>query len=330
MHKLTRISYNSGGWRQPTGDARKSETSGTYNREHGFGHEDWLFRDEWQIDGWRYAFIEGVNKSHRKLVKARVPIDLTLFTIQPDKNRRYVAVIRAVECLNDQQAEDALNAFKERGWHRSMLDEIKSAGGDVNALGDAKWAKHILNVRFRLENLSRFGPAEFIQADDSAMRRSRYMLYDAGSLPQRAKAEVPGQRKGSETAPSTHAFARSTTPATQCEPEHARMQAKLLAELRIEFPGVRIVREENFIDVSVDTVTELLLYEIKSDLEPRVVIRQALGQILEYAFHPQRQHLLPVRLVIVGQCALTPDDARYLELLRRTFSLPLEYRVVPL
>jgi hypothetical protein len=108
------------------------------------------------------------------------------------------------------------------------------------------------------------------------------------------------------------------------------MQAKLLAELRIEFPGVRIVREENFIDVSVDTVTELLLYEIKSDLEPRVVIRQALGQILEYAFHPQRQHLLPVRLVIVGQCALTPDDARYLELLRRTFSLPLEYRVVPL
>jgi hypothetical protein len=177
MHKLARISYNSKGWRWPIGDARKSEMSDTYNRKHGFGHEDWLFRDEWQIDGWRYAFIEGVNKIHRRRVEAGEPIDLTLFTIQPDKRRRYVATIRAVECLNDQQAEDALHAFQDRGWYRAMLDELETAGGNAAAFGDAQWAKHILNVRFRLENMTLFGPNEFIQADDPVMRLSRYMLY---------------------------------------------------------------------------------------------------------------------------------------------------------
>lgn len=120
MLRLTRISYNSSEWQRPTGDARKFEETGTYNHTHGFGHEDWLFRSEWLIDGWRYAFIQGVNKSHAKLVKAGQPIDLTLFTIQSDKKRRYVATIEAVECLNDQQAEDALDEFKRRGWFHIM------------------------------------------------------------------------------------------------------------------------------------------------------------------------------------------------------------------
>ncbi len=67
VRKITRISYNSKNWERPTGDARKHEAAGTYNHEHGFGHEDWLFRSEWQIDGWRYAFIQGVNKSQCSL-----------------------------------------------------------------------------------------------------------------------------------------------------------------------------------------------------------------------------------------------------------------------
>jgi hypothetical protein len=70
MHKLTRISHNSSGWQRATGEARNSEGATTYNSQYGFGYEDWLFRAEWQIDGWRYAFVEGVNKGRAKLLKA--------------------------------------------------------------------------------------------------------------------------------------------------------------------------------------------------------------------------------------------------------------------
>ncbi len=66
MSKITRIAYNSSGWQHPTGDARREEASGTYNSDNGFGHEDWLFRSEWQIEGWRYAFLQGDCEDQNK------------------------------------------------------------------------------------------------------------------------------------------------------------------------------------------------------------------------------------------------------------------------
>ena len=172
--KLTRICYNSRDWQRPSGDAKELEGPKSYVHQHGFGHEEWLFRSEWNIGGWRYAFLQGVNDSRRSLLAENRPFDLTLFTIEA------------------------------------------------------------------------------------------------------------------------------------------------------------IIAEEDYIDVSVRTGTELLLFEIKSDLEPRVVIRQALGQILEYAFHPLRAKTLPVRLIIVGRCKLSCNEQIYIDLLCQKFSLPLEYRVVPI
>jgi len=67
MSKITRIAYNSAGWRKPTGEASKHESAGSYNQQFGFGHEDWLFRHEWLIDGWRYAFIQGIKLDARLL-----------------------------------------------------------------------------------------------------------------------------------------------------------------------------------------------------------------------------------------------------------------------
>lgn len=328
MSKITRIAYNSAGWQRPTGEAKTSEGGGTYNALHGFGHEDWLFRSGWLIDGWRYAFIQGVNKSHTKLVKSGQPVDLTLFTKQPDKKRRYVATISAVECLSDQQAEDALGEFKHRGWFSIMEQEAEAVGGDPSALGASKWAKHVLNVRFRLENVTLFPANTYAAADDPVHRLTRYMLYDKANIGL-AKQTIDSQtRPGSSALPAGRSFQRGPVAAVECTPEHARMQAKLMEELQSEFPNAVVLREQDFIDVSVRTQTELLLFEIKSDLEPRTVIRQALGQILEYAFHPSRQHTLPIKLVIVGRRALSPSDNKYLGRLQKDFKLPVEYRVV--
>jgi hypothetical protein len=328
MPKITRIAYNSAEWQRPTGEAKKSEGGETYNRLHGFGHEEWLFRAEWLIDGWRYAFIEGINKSHAKLVKAGQPVDLTLFTKQPDKKRRYVATIQAVECLDDQQAADALTEFKRRGWFDLMQQEILAVGGDPAALGAAKWAKHVLNVRFRLENVTAFPAGTYAAANDPVQKLMRYMLYDEANIGLSAKSRAAAKHPGLSDLPAGKPFQRRAVAAVDCTPEHARMQAKLMQELQAEYPKARVAREQDFIDVSVQTGTEILLFEIKSDLEPRSVIRQALGQILEYAFHPSRNHALPLRLIIVGRRALATADEDYLNRLRKDFHLPLEYRVV--
>jgi hypothetical protein len=78
----------------------------------------------------------------------------------------------------------------------------------------------------------------------------------------------------------------------------------------------------------VETDESLIFYEIKTDLNPRAVIRQALGQILEYAYHPARAGRCPDSLVIVGRTALGAEDETYLQRLCDEFKLPLSYRVI--
>ena len=326
MEKITRIAYNSENWEHPTGEAKKLEGSGSYNEVNGYGHEDWLFREEWEIDGWRYAFIQGIGHSHGKLVKQRQPFNLMLFTVLPDKRRRYVARIEAVECLDDEQAEHALTAFKKKGWFDLMKEEIRQINGDVDALGNAKWAKHVLNVRFQWASVQFFPNDSFVAADDPVQTLNRYVLVDRIRL--REKFNAVAGRAGSVAFPSLASYARQGIGPVQVTPEHAAMQRILMEELRSEYPEGNVVREENFIDVQVKTLDELRLYEIKSDLCPRTVLRLAIGQLLEYSYFQIRSEGRNVVLVVVGRNPLSDQDKAYLAHLQGSVGLPLEYRVV--
>jgi hypothetical protein len=322
---ITRIAYNSADWHHPTGEAAQQEMEGSYNNVNRFGHEDWLFRDDWQIDGWRYAFIQGVGRSHAKLVRERNPFDIILFTLQPDKRRRYVAEIEDAECLDDTQAEEALDVFKRNGWLTTMEQEVNAIGGTVEALGNARWANHVLNVRFRLENVHRFPRDSFASGADPVLKLNRYTLSDVSRL--REKFVRAGGRKGSADFPSVTVYTRHAVGPVRVSPEHARMQSVLMKELRAEFPHARVVREEDFIDVLVEADHEVRLYEIKSDLAPRTVLRLAIGQLLEYSYFRSNGGGRKVTLVAVGRNELSDDDAAYLAHLRDSVGLPLEYRV---
>jgi hypothetical protein len=326
-HYLARLSYNSSGWVRPTKEAQASEEDGTYNQTHGFGHEDWFFRNEWQIDGWRYGFVQAVNSSHKKLVKLNEPFDLTLFTIDEQKRRRYVARIHEAECLDYPAAEQALEVFKQQGWHEIMVAEIRAIGGNAEALGNAKWAKHVLNLRFRPGNVRPFPLETFARQDDPVYSLNRYTLTDLESV-ERKDIAKQSSRAGSSQPPVIRPYMRRAMAPIICTPEHARMQGELMRQLKSEYPHAEILREAGFIDVTVRTPTELVFFEIKTDLDPKSAMRQALGQILEYAFHPCRTHPLKPRLVIVGRRPLNSADQSYLSRLRSDFSLPLSYRVV--
>ena len=106
------------------------------------------------------------------------------------------------------------------------------------------------------------------------------------------------------------------------------MQAKLFSELQEQYGREHVWLETDFVDARVESKKELIYFEIKTDLDPRAVIRQALGQILEYAYHPARIGRRPDSLVIVGRSALGSEDEAYLKSLCGTFCLPLSYRVV--
>ena len=330
LSKVARISYNSAEWTRATGDARRQEDDDTYNARMGFGHEDWLFRNEWLLEGWRYAFIQGVNKSHAKLVREGLPFNILLFTVLPDKSRRYVAHVSDVECLSDDQADMALEAFRANGWFDRMREEIEAVGGTTSALQDQQWSRHVLNVRFRLDKVRRLD--SLAPQEDPIHRLNRYVLYDAtavGLAAWRPPLSLPG-RTGSTQAPVQAAYVRAGVGPIVVTPEHARMQKLLGEQLASEFPEAIIRFEDERVDVILRQEDRETLFEIKTDLSPKTVLREAIGQLLEYGHRGGTRSDCELRLVAVGRTPLGAQDEAYLEVLRSTYGLPLEYRVVKL
>jgi hypothetical protein len=324
--RFARIAYNSSGWKRPTGEAGAHESGETFNTHNKFGYEDWLFRVDWMLDGWRYAFIQGLDKGRESYLGQS--LNVSLYTIQPDKRRRLVATIYGLESLNNEQASEALAAFREKGWLTTMQDEVRAIGGNAEVLDSPEWAPNVLNVRYRQSEVETYIPEIFLADDEWIQNRHRYMLYKIGGGDHERIEKTHVGRRGTQAPPnSTPLFRRGTKP-VYCTPEHARMQNKLLAELQAEYGTEHVCLEPDFVDVRVETENELIFFEIKSDLNPRAVIRQALGQILEYAYHPVRKGRCPDRLVIVGRSPLTDLDAAYFNRLRDEFRLPLSYRIV--
>lgn len=329
MSYITRICHNSSNWQYPTGSA--TEAPNTFYSQHGYGHEEWLFRFEWQIGGWQYGFLQGVNKGwESRLARGERVGDVVLYTITPE-GRRFVARIRHIEFLDEAQGTAALDHYKRLGWYDRMLEEIDNVDGDRSGLGNGDWAPYVLNVRFRPEDVEWYPPATYAPAGDPVQRYNRYQLFDLTdqvSLPKTINTR-PG-RKGQDLPPIQDSYFRSGGSGRECSPEHGMIQAALHEELKIEFPGAKIVFEENFVDVTVTTDLEKILFEIKSDFSTRRVLRLAIGQLLEYAYYWDEPSEKVVRLVAVGRTALSAEDEQYLKYLTEKLNIPLEYRQVKL
>jgi hypothetical protein len=58
----------------------------------------------------------------------------------------------------------------------------------------------------------------------------------------------------------------------------------------------------------------------------RACIRQAIGQLLEYAFWPGGPEA--TRLIVVSETAIDKDGAEYLRRFKERFSLPIKYEQI--
>jgi hypothetical protein len=327
---IARICHNTANWQHPTGSATEGKKS--FFSANGYGHEEWLFRSEWGIGGWQYGFLQGINDEGRRdsLFDSGVHVaDVVLYEIPGKNTRRYVARIRHVEILTDEQATDALTEYKKRGWHEKMLEEIDAVKGNRDGFGHAVWAPHVLNIRFRMEDVEWYPPDTFAQNGDPVLQYRRYTFIQRDTethFPETINRRRT--RAGQLTPPVQDAHFRGGGAPRECSPEHGKIQQALHEELKREYPDADIIFEQDFVDATVRTDTEIILYEIKSDLSTRKVLRLALGQLLEYAYYWDAEPERNIRLVAVGRTEMSTDDARYLRYLTDKFKLPFEYRQV--
>ena len=115
---------------------------------------------------------------------------------------------------------------------------------------------------------------------------------------------------------------------------HNLLQAALTRRLITEF-GEQNVADEHptgrgtLIDVVVrHRAGAYSFYEIKTALSASACIREALGQVLEYAYWPGGQE--PHRIVICGEGRLEKEGRAYLRRLNERFGLPLAYEQIVL
>ena len=78
------------------------------------------------------------------------------------------------------------------------------------------------------------------------------------------------------------------------------------------------------VDLVVRQGSQYSFYEIKTEGSIRRAIREALSQLMEYAYWHEREYAQ--RLVIVSEKPVTPEAQLYLEHLRNTFRLPIYYQ----
>lgn len=110
---------------------------------------------------------------------------------------------------------------------------------------------------------------------------------------------------------------------------HRKMQDALKQELIEE--GAEVGTEHpdgngRLIDLVARRGEELEFYEIKTGLSPRICIRQALGQLLEYAYWGNA--VGPTRLFVVGGQPIDSVSQAYLSALGHDFQLPIGYRQI--
>ena len=80
-------------------------------------------------------------------------------------------------------------------------------------------------------------------------------------------------------------------------------------------------------DLVVTTANGLEICEIKTSLSPRKCVTEALGQLLEYGHWPGSDPI--VSLWVVGPREIDEATSEYVEILKRTYDLPLSYLCQP-
>lgn len=324
-YRVARLCWNTDFWQRPTGRKGKSRNRKAFEAQHGYGHEEWLFDRSMLLDGWKYGFVQALNHSHDTYVGRRLA--LLLYTLDTDSKRRFwVGTIDALEVLTVAQARQATREFTRRGWLKAMRRQVAELGLDPGSLSVTK-ATELLNVRFRPEALQVFDPPAPFPA--GTVRSTYYgTLQDVPT----AQAEILGSEEEAEALIERNLRVLKTTRHvyendTEVDLVQTQWQQLLRKTLREDLPGVQAVVETKVDGHRLDAVlvqgTRRIFVELKTRGTVRQVIREALSQLLEYAYWPAAQRCQS--LLIVGAAEAGTNERAYLTMLRERFGLPVHY-----
>lgn len=320
--KIARISWNTAGWKQPSGPYGKSRDTNTYEAKYGYGHEEWLFDRSRIIDGYHYAYLQPLSTKSGKHIGE--VYDIYLYAINGDKKRFYVGNIKNVQCITKEDANKAYELYKRNGWIKEMSDEIKMIGADPKTF-QKHFPEFLFNMKFKFNDATILDELEEIDPNDRSITSSRFKL-----LPRKVDFTIkidsdedePIGKKRGETVRKVF-FKKEV----EYDPYHNKMQNVLEEVLtsslyKQEYKKVRV--ESGRVDVKALTHTGVWhFFEVKTD-PPKLCLRNAIGQLMEYAYWPDSERA--EKLIVIGSTQPDEKAKRYLQYVRQKFKMSIFYR----
>jgi hypothetical protein len=292
-NRLCKLVWNSNYWIKPMERAWNpsymEDPNKSYEQKHGFVHEDWLFNSKFIFDGYQYGYIRGIGKLN-SAIKA---VDTVyLFTINPySKERFYVGKLYHVESLQAEAIDrGVLKTIQSYG--NDMIRELKETGADYTTL---KKDPFVPNLRFKVEDKELFPTPLLIESNwfegkyfrTTPMKINR-KLYDLlvnlesktrfGFVPSRPKSNSGGYKKHTKEG------------ITHVDKVHDDIERVLYNYLLLQgIVASKIACNTTSFGGKLADVVVMLsddhfdIYEIKTDSDIRRGLREALGQLLDYA-----------------------------------------------
>lgn len=314
---LQRMGWNSSRWIEPTGERLGLEAS--YIGQHGFGHEDWNFciseARQGHLHGYSYYSPSDNDDEIEEFH------DIFFFAIDPDSDLRLlVGYYKNARFLNSTERAALAARYRESALGRRHVRQLRAldlpglqSDGTTRARLFDEFSR---NIRVRADSVVSLERPIVLTPELLGGRNpnflSRYRrptFLSAPPLPVETAPNLPDEiRNQDESEFSRHTAARSKV----ITPWHKRLSNRFRTWLRISLQAENIRAEKNHIDVTAVMQGQAWLFELKSCLgtSPTFAIREALGQLLHYAYYSP--HQAPDRLAVVLDESPSDDDLRWL------------------
>lgn len=292
--RLCKLVYNNNSWMAPSERSWNpkyvDDPNKGYEQKHGFGHEEWLFNPQFLIGGYQYGFIQGVNRLNPSV---RFLETLYLFTITPNtKQRFYVGKIRDVEVLHREvRGKKLIKAIEDN--QPEMINQLQAIGANYAKI---KSDPYNPNIRFETKSIELLPEWVLISNSWFDKQYFRTMPYEITgqllNLFQNIETDLEFRFIPSTPFGKKHEYERFAKASnTTVVKTHQEMEVALYNHLlKKGIPKNKIACDTaSFGGKLADVVVEnkegdsYEIYEIKTQIDLRRGLREAIGQLIDYS-----------------------------------------------
>ncbi|TGV03345.1 hypothetical protein [Flavivirga rizhaonensis] len=333
--KIARITWNTNQWVKPSGLLGKS-INPSFEKENGFGHEEWIFDGDKIINGFKYAFLEPIHKFRSKY-EGKI-FDISLYSRDGKSGKNYwVTTLKDVEVINKNQADEVLRHYKREGWFDEMKQDLYNLSLNSQQLDE--WVKEdssqLFNIRFDALQINQVPNLLTPVLDPKDVPSSRYTLMDIPiTIQQKYEKQIKTgfsfDDTGSEDADlDTNGTRKGTKNEIELIFKHNVLQKKFLKYLQHKYGKSFVKRECRASGASRIDITQrtkdggYIFYEIKTYNNLRSSIREGVGQLLEYCLYPNVKEA--EKVVLVSHVSPSEELITYFNHIKKFINIPFSY-----